>query len=187
MSTSPPREALASVTREVIERHEDWDSVHQFVTWYWDGEDLTPGTVAFIDPAIHPQDYGQHMRQVAVTDWEKHPESAPYAYLLQIEAFGVTQPGRDASEEERDRVEHARRTRTFHELPDAVESCVAYCADVHGRVWTAAKVRGREGISETFYQPGRTPGGQLIRALLAIAYATGMTDYGLPGPGSLAN
>ena len=181
MST-PSREALAAITRDVIERHDEWDSPHQFVTWHLDGERLVPGTIAIIDPAMHPDDYPALMLRLALERREERPEPPAYAFLLQIEAFGVTDPGKDATPQERLQFEADRRGRTFHTRPDAVESACAWCADVHGRLWTAAKRRDREGISEEFYQPGRTPGGQMIKGLLAVAYAAGMADHGLPGP-----
>jgi hypothetical protein len=178
----PTREQLAAVTRQMIEKHQDWDSAHEFVIWTWDGRDLALGTLAVIDPAMHPLDYPAMMARVVASHREKHPDPPPYAFVLQIEAFGVAMPGKDATEAQRARVRAAQRTRTFHELPEAVESCIAYCADIHGRLWAAGKRRDGEGISEAFYPPGRGLGGQMVKGLLAVAYACGMADYGLPGP-----
>jgi hypothetical protein len=184
---APSRAALAAITREIIERHDDWDSVHQFVTWHWDGERLAPGTVVIIDPAMDPLDYPRIMAKIVREQRDKGPEHPPYAFLLQIEAFGMTEPGPDATEQERAAFRAARRGRTFHEMPEAIESCLAYCADVHGRLWTAGKRRDKDGITEAFYPPGKGLSGQMVAGLLAVAYATGMVDYGLPGPGSMAN
>ncbi len=181
----PSREALAAITREAIERHDEWDSLHQFVTWHWDGERLTPGTVAFIDPAMHPDTYPDTMMRLAAE--ERGKRLGAYAFLLQIECFGVAEPGKDATEEERAQFRADRIARNFRKRPDAIETAVAWCVDIHGRAWTAAKRRGREGITEHFYQPGQVPGGQFMRALLTVAYASGMADHGLPGPQNLMN
>lgn len=179
MNAIAPRDALAAATRKAIEDHDEWDSLHRFQTLRWDGERLAVGTYAAIDPGIDPPQYPALMARIAGEQLEKDPAEPACAYLLQIEAFGVTEPGKDATEAEREAFQKARLSRTFHQMPDAVESAVAYCADVHGRLWSAAKIRGREdkGISESFYQPGRVAlGGQMIKGLLTVAYATGMKD-----------
>lgn len=134
-------------------------------------------------PDVDPLDYPTLMAKAAVEELGEHPDEPAYAYLLQIEVFAVTEPGLDASEEEREQYDRDRIGRTFHQRNDAIETCVAWVADVHGRLWSAAKVRNRPGgISEAYYQPGSTPGGQMIRGLLAVATATGVMAYGLPGP-----
>lgn len=181
-----PREQFAAVTRDFIEDHSEWDAPHRFVILYRDGDEVAVGSYAVIMPDVHPDQYPGLMARAA-DDWrESHPDKPAYAYLLQIEAHSVTEPGPDASEAERNQFQADRLGRTFHTRPDAVETAVAWCADVHGRMWTAAKVRSQEDqIQEEFYQPGRSPlGGQMIRGLLAVAYATGIRDHGLPGPQS---
>ena len=180
---TPPREIFAEAARKAIEAHSDWDSPHCFLTLHWDGEKLSPGTYACIMPDYDPADYPALMARIARERIEEHPDEPPaYAYLLQIEAFGLTEPGPAASPAEVERYKVARLTRTFHQHPDARESATAWCADVHGRLWNATKIRDAPGISERFYQPGRAPGGRLIRSLLSVAYATGMSEHGLPGP-----
>lgn len=182
-AVTPPKGTLAAATRQAIESHTEWDSMHCFVTLHWDGEGLRTGTYAAIDPGIDPPDYPALMAGIAAKELEKHPHDPPYAYLLQIEAFGVTAPGPAASEAERDQFDRDRLGRTFHQRTDAVESVIAYCADIHGRLWSATEVRGRPGeITENFYPPGKALGGQMIRGLLAVAYTTGMKAHGLPGP-----
>ena len=184
--TVPPREVLAAYTRQAIEIHDEWDSPHSFQTLHWDGEKIACRTYACIMPDISPAQYPKVMAGIAAEQREKAPDDPAYAYLLQIESFGMTEPGPDAGEAERDRYHRARLGRTFHEQPDAVEAAVAWCADIHGRLWSAEKTRGRPGeITEHFYPPhARRVGGQMIDGLIAVAYATGMADYGLPGPHS---
>lgn len=67
------------------------------------------------------------------------------------------------------------------------QDLAAWVADVRGRVFEAAKRRSRDGVRETFYPAGEAPSYLLIKGLLAVAYATGMADHGLPGPPPLAN
>lgn len=187
--TPPPKGIFAQAARHAIESHAEWDSLHAFVTFFLEDGDLAAGTWAAIDPGIDPPDYPRLMMKLARKDLDEYPDRIPYAYLLQIEAFGVIEPGKDASAEEKMRFQADRLGRTFHQRPDASEIACAYVADVHGRLWSAVKRRGREEeISENFYPPGpHQPGGQLIRGLLSVAYATGMLCHGLPGPASLTN
>lgn len=181
--TPPPRDVFAAAARNAIERHDEWDSPHSFETLHWDGEKLRTMTYCCIMPDVNPPDYPAYMTRAAREEIGEHPDDPAYGYLLQVESFGMADPGPGASDAERARFNAARKGRTFHEQPDAVETCTAWAADVHGRLWAASKVRNDPGvIHERFYQPGRTPGGHLIRALLDVAYATGMSAWGLPGP-----
>jgi hypothetical protein len=181
----PHRDVFAAFTRKAIEDHGEWASPHCFMTLHAEDGQLHCRTYAAIMPDISPPDYPSLMFRLAGEELEKHRDDPACAYLLQIEAFGVTGPGKGATEAEREQYARDRLGRTFHERPDAVESAVAWCADVHGRLWSAAKIRGREdkGISESFYQPGRAAiGGRMVKGLLSVAYATGMKAWGLPGP-----
>lgn len=178
--TIPSREIMAAKTRELVERHDEWDSLHTFATLHWDDGRLRFGTFAMIDPHIAPDQYPDLMRKIAAEQFGKHPDDPPYAYLLQIEAFGVVAPGEDASDEERRQFDADRLGRNFHNRADAREIATAYCADIHGRVWSATKARDDEGrIEEHFYGPGKSLGGQFIRALLAVAETTGLAAHGL--------
>jgi len=188
MTAAPPRGPFAAVARKAVEDHDEWDSMHQFVTFGWDGGKLSAHTAVVIDPAIHPDDYPAMLRDQVARENAAHPGRPSYAFLLQIEAHGVTGPAGDATDAERAEFEAARRTRTFHRLPQAREICVAYLADVHGRLWTAGKERGREDrLEEHFYGvlAADRPGGQFIRALVSIGYAQGAAHFGLPVPGGL--
>jgi len=127
---------------------------------------------------VPPDRYPALMAGIAREQLEKEPDDPAYAYLLQVESFGVTAPGPGASEEERRQFDADRRNHTFHQRADAIESAVAWCADIHGRLWAAAKKRGGETISECFYAPGKAPRGRFISALLATA-TTGAAAYGL--------
>lgn len=187
----PPRDVFAAATRQAVEElHTDWDSPHSFQTLHWNGEKLHTGTYACVMPDINPDDYPALMIGIAREQQEKHPEDPAYAYLLQCESFGVTMPVREKmSVTEQMQFDADRLGRTFRKRPDAVESCTAWCADIHGRLWCASKVRSEPGhISESFYPSGQVKlGGQFIRGLLSVAYTTGMMYHGLPGPPSMAN
>lgn len=179
--TAMPAEAFASVTRRMIEAHETWDSPHSFATLHWDGEQLDFGRVAMITTDVHPGNYPNLMLKVAREAMNGERASTLVGYALQIEGHGVAEPHRNATAEERARFQADRVGRTFHLRPDAVESALAYAADIHGRVWGAIKRRGHDGIEECFYPPGgRASHGQMVDALLAAAVITRTTVHGLP-------
>ena len=67
----PPREVMAAETRRAVEMHDEWDSLHCFLTLHWDGEKLTCGTYAAIDPGIEPADYPALMAKLAL-DYPPH-------------------------------------------------------------------------------------------------------------------
>lgn len=183
--TIPPRSAFAGYARQVLEDHGEWDSPHKFLALHWDGGKLTCGIYVCIMTDIHPDQYPALMLKTAQESLVKCPESPPYGYLLQCEAFSVTEPGPDASEEERRQYESDRAGRTFHERPDAVESAVVYCADIHGRLWSAVKLRSDpDVISESFHPPGQAaPAGQYITALLGVCDMTAVAGHKLPPAG----
>jgi hypothetical protein len=174
----------AAARRAVEELHTEWDSPHNFQTLHWDGEKLHCRTYACIMLDVNPPDYPAYMVGLARTQHEKDPGDPAYAYLLQIECFGVTEPGPDATKADRERYNAARLGRTFHKLPEATEACTAWVADIHGRLWAATKTRDKPGeIQEKFYPAGKvTVGGHLIDGLIAVAQATGISYHGLPGP-----
>lgn len=187
----PPREVFAAATRKAVEDHSEWDSPHVFITLHWDGEKLTYGTYACIMPDWHSDKYPALMIKLAGERSREFPDDPAYAYLLQIESFGVTMPVREKmSATEQMQFDADRLGRAFHKRPDAVEACTAWCADVHGRLWEASKIRGGdESVSEHFYPPtaDRPVAGQFIAGLLSVAYTTGMMYHGLPGPPTMAN
>lgn len=182
MTAAPlPPEIFAGVTRRITEAHEEWDSPHQFFTLHWDGEQLGFGTLAAIDPGIHPDAYADLMARIAREAMDGENAATLYGYALQIEAHLVVAPAPEASAEERARFQVDRIGRRFHQRPDAVETALTYTADVHGRVWGALKRRGHDGIEEVFYAPGeRETHGQMVDALLAVATITGTAVHGLP-------
>jgi len=171
-----PRVVLAALAREVIDAHSEWDAPHALASVYRDGKGgACYGTVTLIDPALHPGLYPAVISSRAAEDSAK--QGPPYAFLLQAEMFGTTEPGADASPADRALYEADRQARTFHLRKDAVEIAQAWVADVHGRLWSATKVRGQDGIQESFYRPGSgIPGGQMIDALLAAARDYGSTE-----------
>lgn len=179
----PPRDVFAAAARKAIEDHDKWDAPHSFETLHWDGEKLRTMTYLCIMTDVNPPDYPKVMARAASEELERNPEDPAYGYLLRLESFGVREPGPEASEAEREQYRRDRLARTFHERPDAIEACTAWAVDVHGRMWAATKTRDNPGrIHEVFYQPGRAPGGSAIRGLLRVAYATGVSFWGLPGP-----
>ena len=171
--TPLPRDVLAALAREVIEAHDKWDSPHALASVYRDGKGgARYGTVTIIDPALHPDLYPSLIGKRAAEDAER--QGPPYAFLLQIEAFGTAGPAEDAAPADKALFQADRIARTFHLRKDAVEVVQVWVADVHGRLWSATKARGREDeIEERFYRPGSELGGQMIEALLAAA-----RDYG---------
>lgn len=181
----PPRDVFAAAARRAVEElHTEWDSPHSFQILCWDGANLNCRTYACLMPDIDPPKYPAMMTGLAREDHEKHPGEPAYAYLLQIECFGVTAPLPGATKDEIVQYNVDRMGRTFHQRADAVESCTAWVADIHGRLWTASKTRDKPSqINEAFYPPGKLPvGGQMINGLLAVAQATGTLSYGLPMP-----
>jgi len=144
-----PRDVMAAEVRAVIERHDEWDGPHEFVTFRWDGEHLIPGTVGVIMPDIDPERYPELMASLAAKDISEHPpDELPCAYLLKIEGFGVAAPPPGATDEERRQFNADRLGRTFCQRADAIEA--------------------------RFYRPGSAEvRGRLTGALLSIAAATG--------------
>ena len=180
--TAPPRSVFAAAARAEVEAHVEWDAPHCFQTLHLDGDKLAVRTMACIMTDIHPTDYPRLMAQMAAEEHDRDPRDPAYAYLLQVESFGVTEPGPEASAADLARYHAARRGRTFHQLPEAVEVCTAWVADIHGRLWSAAKTRQRpEVVDEAFYRPGKSPGGPLIAGLIAVAESAGIRYHGCPG------
>ncbi|WP_433225421.1 hypothetical protein [Actinomadura formosensis] len=179
-ATALPSEIFAGVTRRITEAHETWDSPHRFVTLHWDGERLDFGTVALITADVHPGNYPNLMLKTAREAMTGDRASTLCGYALQIEGHSVVEPGPEASAQEWARFQADRIGRRFHTRPDAVESALTYCADIHGRVWGAIKRRGVDGIDEVFYAPGeRASHGQMVDALLSVAIVTRTTVHGL--------
>jgi hypothetical protein len=178
----PPRSVFADAARREVESHVEWDAPHCFQTLHLSDGGLTPRTMACIMTDIDPTDYPRLMAKMAAGQWERHPDDPAYAYLLQVESFGVTEPGPEASAAELAAYHAARLGRTFHLMPDAVECCIAWVADIHGRLWAATKTRkDPDTIHEVFYRPGKAPGGQLVTGLLKVAEAAGIMYHGMPG------
>jgi hypothetical protein len=181
--TVPPRSVFAAAARDwVADGHQEWDAPHCFQTLHMDGEQLVCRTYACIMHDVSPPEYPRVMAGIAAEQQQKDPGDPAYAYLLQIESFGVSEPGPEASAAERAAYHDARRNRTFHLMPGTVEACTAWVADIHGRLWAATKTRQHpEHIHEVFYPPGRAPGGGAIRGLLAVAQLAGVAYHGIPG------
>jgi hypothetical protein len=180
--TVPPRGVFAAAARREVEAHLEWDAPHSFQTLHLDGDGLTCRTMACIMTDVNPTDYPRMMAGIAAGQHDRDPGDPAYAYLLQVEAFGVTEPGPEASAVELAAYHQARRGRTFHLMPNAVETCTAWVADIHGRLWAATKTRDHpDEVHESFYRPGKAPGGPLITGLLAVAEAAGIMWHGMAG------
>jgi hypothetical protein len=184
--TVPPRSVFAAAARAEVERHDRWDAPHSFQTLHLDGGELVCRTYGCIMPDVNPPDYPRLMAKMATEQHDRDPRDPAYAYLLQVESFGVDKPGPEASAKELAAYHAARVGRTFHLMPGAVETCTAWVADIHGRLWAASKTRDNpEYVHEVFYRPGgRQPGGSSIEGLLAVARATGIRYHGMPGVAS---
>lgn len=183
MTDVPPPEPFAAATRKLVEQHEQWDSLPQFVTLHWDGEKIRYGTVAVID--MHPEQYPLTMTGIAAEEIAKQDahEKTLYAFALQVETFSVEVP-KGADPATLARVQHARDTRTIHDLPESVEMCDAFCVDIHERMWTSRKRRNRpEKIEDLFFDAGSEGlDGTMPDALLRIARVTRMLVHRLPPP-----
>lgn len=178
----PSRDVFAAAARAEVSRHDEWDSPHSFQTLHLDRGSLGCRTLACIMPDIAPADYPRLMVKLAAEQHERDPRDPACGYLLQVESFGLEKPGPGASAAELAAFHAARRGRTFHEMPGAVETCTAWVADIHGRLWAATKTRDHpEHVQESFYRPGRAPGGHLIAGLLAVAETAGIMYHGMPG------
>jgi hypothetical protein len=128
--TPPPPGAFADLAREFLQdRHHEWDALAQFITLHQDGEEIAFGTVAMMDPAIHPGDYPGIMTRTAhgaLADRDNPARvKATCGYLLFFEAFAVAAPGEDDTKFQRRRFQRDQRKRRFHERPDAVEQAMA--------------------------------------------------------------
>jgi hypothetical protein len=180
--TVPPRSVFAAAARAEVDRHDRWDAPNSFQTLHLDGDSLVCRTYACIMPDINPPDYPALMAKLAIERHDKDPRDPAYAYLLQLEGWGLGEPGPEASAAELAAYHAARVGRTFHEMPGAVETCSVWVADIHGRLWSAVKTRKHpDHVDEAFYRPGKAPGGQMITGLLAVAHATGIRYHGMPG------
>lgn len=183
--TEPDAAAMAAEARRMIEMHGgDWDSLHAFATLHWNGEKFSVGTWCAIDTGFAPGDYGKIMEKAAFERIQQEPENPPYAYALQIEAHVSTlPPGSTAGE--RARVSADLRAEKLHLRPDARECAEAWVADIHGRLWSARRFRGADGIEE-HYLPAhaQVPAPrEFTGPLVRVARVTGILAWGLePAP-----
>lgn len=179
-----PEDVIVAETRRVAEAFDDWDSAHTFVSYSWDGTELSIGLLAVIDPGMDPDLYPEVLADTTGKYLHDRPDDSPAAYMLQFEGFGVIEPPATASAAEKQAFQEARVNRTFHELPDATEYLIILVADVYGRVWQLRKNRTTGELSETFHHSTSMVSGIQTRGLRTIALATGMTRYGMV-PGSV--
>lgn len=179
----PSRAVLAATSRKAVEAHNSWDSPHGFTILHWDGENLTGQHHVCIMPDIDPAEYPMLMRRAALHYRTECPDRPAYAFLLQVEAYSVTEPGPGASAAVRAQFNADRANRRFHTRPDAFETMAAWCIDIHGRGARASKTRvAPDTIEERFYTPDTIPRTSMLTGLLTIALVTGVADHGQPPP-----
>ncbi|HMH89683.1 MAG TPA: hypothetical protein VK586_01230 [Streptosporangiaceae bacterium] len=168
---------LGAAAREAIERHDEWDVPHEFLTLHWDGSRVVPRLVAAILLDMPAPAIPGIMASMAAEQRDRGPGDLACGYLLRIEEFGVTLPaGGFPTAAERERFQADRRNRTFHQRPDAVEAATAWVAAPNGRLWSATHTRDDPSrIMESAYAPGlgRMPGGHFIVAILGVAASYG--------------
>lgn len=176
----PTAPELERVTRELIDRHEQWDTPHYFLTYYRlpDGS-LRGAHVAAIDTHIGPPEYprvlGTLLAEQLAKRYIEHPDAPPIVALaLQYEAYGIITSAADGLTAAQ---EHARLTRTFHQLPERIETCGVITADVGGRVWWAQQCRGDTAVDCHKWEPAavNTPDGQLVRMMRH--FTAGIPDF----------
>jgi hypothetical protein len=180
---APPKLALAAITRKSIEMH-TWDTFSSFDILRWDADrgELTPRVRWGIADDVKHSQYPPLMINAAAEYHAQNPDEPAYAYLFTYELNWVDIPD-DTSLAEDARLAEMLATHTLGEHPDAREQVAAWCIDIHGRGWCATQFRDEpDVIEETFYRPGSIPRDPHLNGMLAVAYGTGMTQYGLPGP-----
>jgi hypothetical protein len=173
---------MADAARHAVEQHNRWDGLHAFETLAWDGEKLGGGIYAAIDPGFEIGAYPKIMRNIAARQLIDCPDSPACAYLLLMEAHSVELPA-DATPAQRRQHKEDMRNRVLDKRPDAREICIAYVADVWGRIWIARKYRDDDRrIMESFHRPGPLPPGdfQVVKGLAGVARETGAIAWGLP-------
>lgn len=179
----PPKQALAAAARKAIELHDGWDKPHSFEILRWDEnrEHLITPHYTCIMTDINPVTQYAGLMISAVSGYlREHPDEPPYAFLLTYEEHLVEL---EAGSPRHARARAAMRAGRLGELPEARERAVSWCVDVHGRGWSAIRYRDRpETIEEQFWRPGMIPDTPELAGLVAVAYGTGMTQWGLPGP-----
>jgi hypothetical protein len=181
LAAEPGSGALAAEARRMIEMHNgDWDSLHAFATLHWDGAKFTVGTWCAIDTSFAPGDYAAIMEKAAFERLREEPENPPYAYALQVEAHVSTLPP-GASAQERAQMSADLRAEKLHLRPGARECAEAWVADIHGRLWSARRFRGADGIEER-HVPAHAPApgpAVFTGPLISVARTTGTLAWGL--------
>jgi hypothetical protein len=169
VENQPPAQEMERITREAASRHDDWDGLHFFNLYEWDGLQVEAALIAGIDPAIDATDYPETLFTLVADFMSTRERNKPpiVACLLQIEAFTL-----DAHEDEwTPEMQLARETRQIHTLPQSVEQCVVLTCDMAGRSWLASK--DRLGGRELFRGPEDDVvlSGQMQKAVRTCAFA----------------
>lgn len=107
--TVPPRSVFAAAARAEVDAHDEWDAPHSFQTLHLNGDSLTCRTYACITTDVEPAGYPRLMAKLAAEQHDRDPRDPAYAYLLQVESFGVTEPGPQAPAAEVAAFDAARR------------------------------------------------------------------------------
>lgn len=164
-----------------MESHTQWDSPPAVADIRWDGTRARLRTWCMIASDIHPGQYPKIINSRAYDSLRSTPKKLPHALMIQVEAHTVTEPGTDATREERAAYQRDRVNRTFYQRPDAVEKAAVFIADIRGRLWLAEKIRGRDGIAEWYWEMDAEdfPGGPVPVTLQSAALAIGALGWGL--------
>ncbi|MEV4093826.1 hypothetical protein [Streptosporangium saharense] len=184
------RAVFADEVARQRDAHTVWDSLHEFRTLHWDGEQLTTGTLAAIVPSVPPNAYPALMTDVArgeILKQQEKRENTLHAFSLRFEAHAVMHDPDTATPEESAQYLRDRLERRFQQREDAVEILGVYLVDIHGRLWAGSKRRDTGKVEQHYYpDPARCPiGGGFIHGLRAAGVVTRATLHGLPMPSRL--
>lgn len=141
----PPDEEMERVTRQLISRHEQWDSMHAFVLYQLVDNKVSPALIVGIPPTLDPGFY-PHMLAEFIAKFMaprmERDEPPIVGATLFIEAFGLEFREGPPTPHEQSMIAQRR----LHELPGATEKALAITADIAGRTWCVMKERQSESI-----------------------------------------
>lgn len=153
--TAPPSDEVEEFARGILAEHTEWDGLHYLLGFTWDDSKIGTPLIVGINPAVHPTQYPDVLPEVCAKFLSKHgiehvAEGTPpvVGFVLEFEAFGLTERGEDLTDEQRDALEN----RKLHTLEESVEQCVVIVALADGRSWWLSK--NRADGAEKIYRPG---------------------------------
>ena len=120
----------SEATRSVMNRvARGWDLMPEFVVYSGGDEKLDIELLAIIDNAVPPEMMPAVMSQIVMKFREEYPELTLTAVGFTFEGYGVSQPGEDAPESEKERFDHDHATRRFSERDDRQEMAMTVICD----------------------------------------------------------